>query len=597
MASRDGQSKRGRHGSSPEHQSEAGPSQRRRRIERQRMPEDERKARQQRRYRLREQREKKDEDSEATGSNLPAVAEEQRASSNEPAKIESTEIEVIEELKPWETLVIGCDFGYNLSYIEEKDREIEQHRYIVKYHQEHSPDEVAHKQKVLDKLIKERSEMEDNEENNMPKNQREEKNRIGERLEALNWALDTCQCEAEEANIQAAIQGYHSGDIPYSDNFTLIYAGHIADVCPTYRSFCVDRKERLDRYYARFGPGWLWYEPPLSEGNDGVLAKKGLCLKRARPPSAYDIGNYPVYQSFTIDRTKVSREDEKTYERMPEKERPPKNPRSTVHLKTILDSGATFPLLPVSDFQHLDIDLRWLAAQGVLKVATATEIIIRRFFEFRVSVCTEKGESIVGKGDDAVYPDEERVLGGPCPVVLDHAKKVKGKWTDRLSGMMPFEYCYISSAPTGMEFWLGEDRRDVLGSRRMPALARYDPETEIYVDTPKDFEALQGRAQTPDEVIFKHHFREKQATTFVDRDWPRMRGRCELSATELSPNDQGWYEPKETRKCILEPRVGSVWKSSWTPAWRYDLLSKAELENPRYQSINQDPLASSRGWV
>ncbi|KAI1209763.1 uncharacterized protein F4807DRAFT_89283 [Annulohypoxylon truncatum] len=590
MVPGDGQPPEGHRGSS-DRQSEGVSSRRRRRIERQRMPEDERTARQQRRQRLRDQREKKDEVTEVIDTNMPDVGEEQGIGSNEPTE---TETETTQERKPWETLVIGCDLGYNLSHIETKDREIEQHRYIVKYHQEHSPDEVAHNQKVLDRLIKERSEMENNEENNMPENQREEKNRIGQRLEALNWALDTCQCEAEEANIRAAIQGYHSGDIPYSDNFTLIYAGHIADVCPTYRSFCVDRKERLDRYYAKYGSGWLWHEPPLSEGTDGVLAKKGLCLNRTTTRGTYDIGNYPVYQIFSIDRTKVSREDEETYEELPKKERPPKNPKSTAHLKTIMDSGATFPVLPIADFQHLNVSLRWLAAQGVMKVATATQTVVRRFFELHVSVCTEKGETLVGKGDDAVYPEEERLLGGLCPVIIEQSKTTNARWTDRLSGMVPFEYCYMSSTPTAMEFWLGEDRRDVLGSRRMPALARHNPESDIGVDIPKQFEALRDQAKTPDEVIFTHHLGEQQATTLIDRDWPKMRGRCELSTIINNPNDQGWYDPIETRKCILEPRVGSVWKAPWTPEWRADFLSKEEFENPRYQHIGEEPQAPPR---
>ncbi|KAI1454548.1 hypothetical protein F4805DRAFT_460621 [Annulohypoxylon moriforme] len=587
MVSGDGQSQEGRRGSSPGHQSGTGSYRRHRRIERPRMPEDERKTRQQRRYRLRGQRENKgkDKDAEASDLNLSIVEEGQGTSSNQPTKIET---KATKERKPWETLVIGCDLGYNLSHIETKDREIEQYRYIVKYYQENSPDEVVHKQKVLDRLITERLEMEDNEENNMPENQREEKTRIGERLEALSWALDTCQCEAEEANIRAAIQGYHAGDIPYSNNFTLIYAGHIADVCPTYQSFCVDRKERLDRYYAKFGPGWLWYEPPLSEGTDGVLAKKGLCLDRATTRQTYNIGNYPVYQIFSLDRRKVSREDEKTYANMPKEERPPNNPKTTTHLKTILDSGATFPVLPVADFEHLDVDLRWLAAQGVMKVSTATNIVVRRFFELRVSVCTGEGESIVGKGDDAVYPDEERVLGGLCPVLIEHSKTTGARWTDRLSGMVPFEYCYMSSAPTTMEFWLGEDRRDVLGSRRMPALARHNPESDIGVNIPAQFEALREQARTPDEVIFKHEIGEERITTFIDRDYPKIRGRCELSTTLHHANDQGWYDPMETKKCILEPRVGSVWRTPWTPEWRSDFLSKAEFEDPRYHNIGQE---------
>ncbi|KAI1091810.1 hypothetical protein F5B19DRAFT_249319 [Rostrohypoxylon terebratum] len=588
MASGDNQPPEGLHGSSADHQAESGTSRRRRRTERSRMPEDERRARQERRQRRRELRERKPERTEATSTDPLAAVEEKATNPNEDDP-EATGANETHEQKPWETLVIGYGIGENLSHIQRKDREIEQHRFIVRYHQEHSPHEVAHNQKVLDTLIKERSEMEDNEENNMPENQREEKNRVGERLHELNWALDTCQCEAEEINIRAAIEGYQSGEIPYSDKFTLIYAGHIADVCPTYRSFCIDRKERLDRYYERFGPGWLWQEPPLSDGTDNVFAKKGLRLSRRLHSASGIRGPYFVYERFSLDRMMVSREDETTYDYLPQDARPPENPNSTTHLITIMDSGATYPLLPLADFKHLSVDLRWLAAQGVASLTTASGSIVRRFYELHVTVCTKKGESLVGSGDDAVYPNEERTLGGLYPVTIDHEKPHKSDKTDRLSGLVPFDYCYLSSTPGTMNIWLGEDRRDVLGAGRMPALARYDAEMDIGVDVPPQFTKLRKRAKTPDEVLFKHYFEDGEPRLFVDRDWPAVRGRNELSATYRRPNDDGSLGPTHLEKCILEPRVGTVWASPSNPPWRKSFLSREEFEDPEYKSISQTP--------
>ncbi|KAI0890927.1 hypothetical protein F4806DRAFT_341598 [Annulohypoxylon nitens] len=594
MASSEDQSSGDHHGSSSDQQTESGSSTSRRRTEDSRMPEGERSARLERRQQLQDLRERKPEGTEATSVDPPAVVEEQETNPDEPV---ITGVNTADERKPWETLVIGCDLGHNLSHIERKDREIEQYRYIVRYHEEHSPDEVAHKQRVLDGLIRERSEMEDNEENNMPENQREEKNRIGERLEVLNWALDTCQCKAEEVNIRAAIQGYQSGEIPYSDNFTLIYAGHIADVCPTYRSFCVDRKERLDRYYEQFGPGWLWHEPPLSDGADNVFAKKSSCLERLIQGGSYGIGCYPVYEIFALDRKNISREDEETYDYLPQDHRPPENPKSTAHLKTLLDSGATFPVLPIADFKHLEVDLRWLSAQGVTKIITATETVIRRFFELHVSICTPEGQSLVGAGNDAVYPDSERTLGGLCPVIIDHTKSSKTHWSDRLSGMAPFEFCYISSTPTAMEIWLGEDRRDVLGARRMPSLARYDPQVDLEIDVPKYFDDLRRMAPTPEEVIFKHYFLDEtrtQVTTFTDRDWPAARGKTELSTTAMRSRNLGDFSHTIPIQCMLEPRAGGVSNKYWTPDWHRDFLSPQEFQNPLYQSIDQVPRAPKR---
>ncbi|KAI1104631.1 hypothetical protein F4804DRAFT_183065 [Jackrogersella minutella] len=585
MSSKD-QSPEGTQETSHGQESGNGLPHRRRRGGRRGMPEEERRARQQRRLRLRGQQDPsgktKAEGSEATGSNTPGAATEQEISMSEPIP---TEAEVAQGRKPWESIVIG-DLGENLSYIEEKDREIERHRYIVKYHQENSPGEAAHHQKILDRLVKERSEMEDNEENNMPENQREEKNRIGERLEMLNWALDTSQCEAEEINIRAAMQGYQSGEIGYSDNFTLIYAGHIVDTCPTYQSFCEDRQERLDRYSERFGPGWLWHEPPLTEGSSEVLGKKGLCLERNRGKANYNIGNYPVHLRFTVDRRKVSRGKAATHGGFAHNATPPTNPMATCHLKTLLDCGATYPILPVHDLQYLDVNLRWYPAQGVAKIITVTEIIIRRFFELYVTVCSESGETLVGEGTEAVWPQKARHLGGFCPVVIDPNKTTNVRFVDRLSGMLPFEACYISAAPTTYEVWLGEDRRDVLGARRMPAHLRYDPEANLNIKYPEEFEHLREQAKTPDQVIFVHHLNETAQSALTDGDWPAQRGKSELAIMENQFDEsEERFVTRTTTSAILEPRNSTIRSSRKTPLWRRDFLSKEDFEDKSYREV------------
>lgn len=71
------------------------------------------------------------------------------------------------EREPWESLVIG-NLGENLSLIERKDREIKQQRFIVQYHEKNSPHQVEHNRKILDRLVQERDQMEDKEENNIP---------------------------------------------------------------------------------------------------------------------------------------------------------------------------------------------------------------------------------------------------------------------------------------------------------------------------------------------------------------------------------------------------------------------------------------------
>ncbi|OTA87882.1 hypothetical protein M434DRAFT_15257 [Hypoxylon sp. CO27-5] len=584
---KDSRSPEGAEGS-PQEQPSEGTSSRHGSRGRRGMPESERRARQQRKRRFHGQlgpggedksrEEKQGEGSEAIPSNTPQETPEQ-IDSYEPmlAETEAT------HRKPWETIAIG-HLGDNLSYIEKKDREIERHRYIVQYHEKHSPHQVAHNRVILERLIKERSEMEDNEENNMPEDQREEKNRISERLEMLNWALDTCECDDEEVNIRAAIQGYQSGDIPYSYNFTLIYGGHIVDVCPTYQSFCEDRQARLSRYYASFGQGWLWHEPPLAESGTEALAKKGLCLPRRYGRSSYNIGHYPVFQKFTINKGFVMKAGVKPYQGVVDYSQPFANPASCV-IETLLDSGATYPILPAEDLENFGIAMKWYPAQGIMTLSTITGKATRRFFEMHVSVCSQDGESLVG--DQAVWPEEPRV-GGLCPVMINPKKRGAIVSEDRISGMLPFESCYMSSAPTAYEFWLGEDRRDVLGARRLPAHLRWSPEKNVYMKHTKEFVNLRASARTPDQVIFIHHLDDEGRRSFVDQDWPGVRGKSELAIMEKEVDESTQrLVTRKKRSAILEPREGTFKEQQKNSrySWRRDFLTLEELTSADYKDV------------
>ncbi|KAH9892049.1 hypothetical protein F4778DRAFT_321221 [Xylariomycetidae sp. FL2044] len=439
------------------------------------------------------------------------------------------------EPKPWETIVIG-DLGENLSYIETKDREIERQRYIVRYHQENSPEQVHHNQRILEELIREREGMEDNEENNMPEDQREEKTRIGERLNALHWGLDTCQFEGEEVNIRAAIEGYHSGQIPYSDRYTLLYAGHIVDVCPTYRSFCVDREERLDRYFEQYGQGWLWHEPPLAGPEAVTLAKKAFCSTRM--PDKYEAGHHSVYQTYTVDTRKVMRSDgypgpqpQWAPARQTDDMDEARRSQVTCNFQVILDTGATFPMLRTSDVKQLNIDLKWYASQGIMPLTTVGDHVNFRFYEMFVGMCTETGETLVAAGGDAVFPGEPRVLGSYVPVTVDHTdSSAKGNYRARLSGMVALESCYLTSAPTRRRLWLGEDRRDVLGTSRLPAHLRYDTFKTFPTGCPPDLEELREKMGTPDSVTFIHGMGNGRLLS--DTDLADVRGRSQLFLAE-----------------------------------------------------------------
>ncbi|KAI0108899.1 hypothetical protein GGR51DRAFT_570156 [Nemania sp. FL0031] len=463
--------------------------------------------------------------------------------------------------KAWETLVIG-NLGENLSHIERKNREIEQQRYIVKYHEEHSPHQVEHNRKILVRLIDERNEMEDNEENNMPQ-YREKGERISRRLELLRWTLDTSRCEDERINIRAAIQGYESGEIPYSHNFTLLYRGQIVDVCPTYDSFCVDRSERLDRYFSEHGPGWLWHEPPLASASNDALAMKGFCIDRSTR-ERYRVGCYLINLRFAVELDKVFGHEQRLSERKRTRTTPhDEDADASCQLETLLDSGATFPIIVESDLARLGVDLSSYPAQGTMELTTLDNRSNHRFYEMHVSVCSDRGDSLVSREDDAVWPNERRSLGGFYPVLASPNPPGGADFTNRLSGMVPFDACYMSSAPGMERFWLGEDRRDVLGTNRLPAHLRYDTDRTFLIEYPEEIEALRRVAQTPDRVIFLHEYPDKPNLLLTDSDVPGIRGKSEVAIGQYEIAD-GSHKRKQPRRALakrvvqVEPRKGGV---------------------------------------
>ncbi|KAI1737726.1 hypothetical protein F4680DRAFT_460283 [Xylaria scruposa] len=529
------------------------------------MTEDELAARERRRIRFLDQRQQWEErgDGKKSSSNPPEASEGHSQTTAEMDVLETLQPLVVEaereKRKPWESLVVGR-LGENLSHIQRKDREIEQQRFIVRYHEENSPHQVEHNRRILNQLIEDRINMEDNEENNMPQDEREKQDRISSRLDLLRWALDSSQCDDEKINIRAAIQGYESGEIPYSCDFTLIYAGHIVDRCQTYNSFCIDRSERLDRYSANYGPGWLWQEPPLAGSGTNVLGKKGFPLERTTGAGTFGVGSYNVNLEFAIKQKRVCRGGYPLTTLTTGREATKKSRRrdASCQLETLLDSGATFPIIFESDLARLNMDLSKYPAQGALALSVVGGRSKLRFYEMYVSVCSDEGKSLVGQGKDAVWPKEPRTLGGFCPVLA-----MKDGGGERLSGMMPFEACYISSAPSMRRLWLGEDRRDVLGTSRLPAHLRFDSDKKFIFQYPEEFEDLRREAGTPDRVLFFHEFPDKPNILLTDSDILGARGESELAIGHYKTG-QSSSGRKQSRKASphrvlkVEPRKGGV---------------------------------------
>ena len=83
------------------------------------------------------------------------------------------------------------------------------------------------------------------------------------RVKDLKEALASSDFEPEKVNIKAAIDAYESGEVGYTKDYALIWAGQVVDTATTYGEFCVDQAERLDRYAEKYGPHWLWWDDPL----------------------------------------------------------------------------------------------------------------------------------------------------------------------------------------------------------------------------------------------------------------------------------------------------------------------------------------------
>ncbi|PVH83983.1 hypothetical protein DL98DRAFT_652057 [Cadophora sp. DSE1049] len=348
---------------------------------------------------------------------------------------------------------------------------------------------------------------------------------IKARLDVLDWALSTSQFGPEAYNIKCAIEGYRTGQIGYSDHYTVIYAAHIVDTVATYSEFVRNRTEMLDRYFELHGPGWMWYEPPLNVHPESVPKSfPSVALEREEQWTA--LGGWYVRQGFWKRAGWVSR--------MPQADwvlpgigfegfdKHPSDPRIVncqdegprLSFRSLLDSGATFPSLHQEDFDSLGIDMASCGAQSVTPCYTAAGISINRLFELFVCVLDNDGKQLVDP-NNAVYPLSHKYLGGLCPVSLSIVPitwDTEGRETNhRLSGIssrilvfilililtsqtptplpkektstltalptqLPFVASYVSSTPTRNTLFLGEDRNSVLGSHRMPGQKKWSIE-------------------------------------------------------------------------------------------------------------------------
>ncbi|KAH6650919.1 hypothetical protein F5144DRAFT_617645 [Chaetomium tenue] len=346
----------------------------------------------------------------------------------------------VEKWKP--SIVIGSPLwaeGEDLNTIQIADRKVIQTRLWVDHYRG-----VPYFVEKHQKAVEERAQLDESaEENTLPRSalKSTHSDAIHDRLDVLRSLLQDTTFPGEQTNLQAAIAGYESGAIPYSDSYTLLWAGHIVDRCPDFDSFTHDRAARLDRYEAAHGPGWLWYEPPLSGSSTNatmrgptIVAKKGFCLesKHAWRQGTENMGHYNIRMGFrrrknTVTRSPTTRSPTPTTPnptknkrtRTPSIPQPDTSPAGTTVPDTdgpqliynmLLDSGATLPTLWAGDLPALGIDPGRYSAQSARRVNTADSVLVSRVYELDVRVLG--GEEAAPVGLFEGQREGEGVAGG-----------------------------------------------------------------------------------------------------------------------------------------------------------------------------------------
>ncbi|KAK3336749.1 hypothetical protein B0T19DRAFT_50138 [Cercophora scortea] len=532
--------------------------------------------------------------------------------------------------------------GEDPSRIELADRKIAQHRLLTTTYPNH-PDFPS----LLDAAILERSLLSPlNDENTKPLSTLPSTHALAitKRLNILRSILTnpTTTFPPERTNIEAAIAGYTSGLIPYSDSYTILWAGHIVDTCPSYASFTSNRAERINHYFAQHGEGWLWYEPPLTDEDSSsplrgppttIVAKRALCLPN--PPSwrqtSEGMGHYELQMGFRRRKDRVTKSTTNPHTSSTSGItttlgsgltrlilKPSSTSTTTTPLKaaksarrktgttgsggqayitadtepdplgpliffnTLLDSGATFPCLFASDLSKLGIDPSHYSAQTARPLSTADSVTTVKMYELDVAIVDPHQHSLkTPNRNPPIYPSErDRPLGGTIPVVCFGHTPVEGSFPSRLSGMLPFHVCYMSSTPGKYEMWLSEDRREVLGTSRMPGQMYYHGFLSGRDDEPgprdtdyPDLVLKSDRMGTPVRVTFEHDFVDKSGEAWVSVEVDEPSG----STLDFKHKDRFKRELDRGAPAIrIEPRK--------RPSQQHDLqayLAEKEAEEER----------------
>lgn len=576
------------------------------------------------------------------------------------------------------SLSIGSIKADRLSTKEAARRWLLQLDHILEHNRVHHPHDPMHGMQEQRAQAKERYEeicARNNADDLVPRHELRsyQQERIDRRVAVLREALAEAEEDDPEGtepmrkNMAAALEGYASGAIGFSNTYTLIYAGHIVNTsCTSYAEFTEDRQERLDQYYAQHGAGYLWYEPPLASGKERVSAKKATSLglvrdydpladKRSKGAPAQrfrdDTVHFEVRIGFRKDNSLRCRKDScpqnvkgagvghkrdweyirdyndvdagnnNNSQRLPPRKRGrPANIKTNlteqkqqqqeveaplgsaggkklkivgamqpsiptlrsatksksrvdvrreedrgnvVYFDMLLDSGSEMPLLLHEDLLTLGLTRDDMNGATIIELNTAGGGQSRAMcFDLLAGVDLNHG-SPESPPDDGYQPEKHffptRVIKLSSRIKAPPDGAYSG---ERLSGMLPFLACYISSAPGQEEMWIGDERADVLGMQKLPPGLRYDPFRKLDISQHRRGVLKQtggppGRLR---RVMFEHDAPGGQI--LVDRD-------------NLTVNRGGVMERKTTKTTLYKnKRVIATWE-----------IERSQLRNGQWRTV------------
>ncbi|KAH8883841.1 hypothetical protein GQ53DRAFT_881997 [Thozetella sp. PMI_491] len=449
--------------------------------------------------------------------------------------------------------------GEDLSRIRLADRRIAQWRLILTRQNGASHIQEILEEKILERLLLDETDIE----NTKPVSMLESTHRkaVAERLEILESGLETTVNEMQLENMRGAIAAYTSGEIPPDTVvWTIFWAGRIVDTVPDHEAALSDRWERLDRYYGLYGPGAIWFEPPLAAGGPVLMAKKGICLHNpsTRRKERFGVGFYGLRMGFRARKRCLVRDQFGSRE-VPHPNLTGNLPfaptiddnSKTVVFDMMLDTGATLPLLFSADLKALGIDARSYPAQSRNRTQMADlRTITVDMYELDATILDDQDEhlvSLTGQPKGHARSGDADALGATTLVCV-----LPGPPADdlteshaRLSGLVPIQVCYASHAPGSHHLWLGENRADVLGMGKMPGSAIiHDPVAGSILNSlgsDRPNWAVDDQLPPP-RVIFEHRLEDGTLLRDEDLDFGRSQvaqAPAELAVVPIDPDDEG----------------------------------------------------------